>query len=156
MLRKEKGFTLIELLIVVAIIGIIAAIAVPNLLTAIQRSKRSRTAADLRAIGTALGSYNVDNNQFPTSAAGVSTANATALFTILRAQGHYQGSTADGWNNTYLYWGDASGYTLISYGKDNATGPAITGDGLGSNDDFDYDVIYINGGFVAPPYIAQQ
>ncbi|GAK57531.1 general secretion pathway protein G [Candidatus Vecturithrix granuli] len=150
MLRKEKGFTLIELLIVVAIIGIIAAIAVPNLLTAIQRSKRSRTAADLRAIGTALGSYNVDNNQFPTS------ANAAALFTLLREQKHYQGSTADGWNNPYIYSGDANGYTLRSYGKDGAAGPAVVGDGLGNNDNFNYDVIYINGGFVAPPYIAQQ
>lgn len=150
MLRKEKGFTLIELLIVVAIIGIIAAIAVPNLLTAIQRSKRSRTAADLRAIGTALGSYNVDNNQFPTGLA------AAALFTLLRDQGHYSGSTSDGWNNAYVYAGDVNGYTLTSNGKDGTSGPAVVGDGLGSNDDFDYDVVYINGGFTSPPAIAKQ
>ena len=92
MLRREKGFTLIELLIVVAIIGIIAAIAVPNLLTAIQRSKRSRTVADMRAIGTALGSYNVDRNIFP------NTNTAATMFTILEDQGYYNGATQDGWN----------------------------------------------------------
>lgn len=145
MLRKEKGFTLIELLIVVAIIGIIAAIAVPNLLTAIQRSKRSRTAADLRAIGTALGSYNVDNNQFPTS------ATAAALFTLLRDQGHYQGSTADGWSNAYVYNGGAQGYTLRSYGKDNVAQLPAANTG-----EFNSDIIYIDGGFVAPTYIAEQ
>ena len=146
MLRKEKGFTLIELLIVVAIIGIIAAIAVPNLLTAIQRSKRSRTAADLRAIGTALGSYNVDNNQFPAS------ANAAALFPLLQSQGHYSGSQKDGWNREYTYIPTiqnaiTTGYTLISRGKDGGAGV--------TNSEFDSDVIYIDGGFRAPDVLSK-
>ena len=49
--RNNKGFTLIELLIVVAIIGIIVAIAIPNLLNAIQRAKQKRTMGDMRTAG---------------------------------------------------------------------------------------------------------
>ena len=63
--RNQKGFTLIELLIVVAIIGIIAAIAIPNLLNAIDRGKQKRTMADLRSMGTAIESYAVDANVYP-------------------------------------------------------------------------------------------
>ena len=54
-MRKERGFTLIELLIVVAIIGIIAAIAIPNLLNAIHRGRQKRTMADMRTVATAIG-----------------------------------------------------------------------------------------------------
>lgn len=60
-----KCFTLIELLIVVAIISILAAIAVPNFLEAQTRSKVSRTATDLRSIATALEAYRVDSNTYP-------------------------------------------------------------------------------------------
>ncbi|MCD6385170.1 prepilin-type N-terminal cleavage/methylation domain-containing protein [Candidatus Sumerlaeota bacterium] len=62
---KKKGFTLIELLIVVAIIAILAAIAVPNFLEAQVRSKVSRTKADMRSLATAIESYAVDNNKYP-------------------------------------------------------------------------------------------
>lgn len=59
------GFTLIELLIVVAIIAILAAIAVPNFLEAQTRSKVARAKADMRSIVTAIESYYVDANRYP-------------------------------------------------------------------------------------------
>jgi prepilin-type N-terminal cleavage/methylation domain-containing protein len=68
-MSKLKGFTLIELLIVVAIIAILAAIAVPNFLEAQIRSKVSRIKADQRSVATALESYYVDNNTYPAWAA---------------------------------------------------------------------------------------
>lgn len=64
------GFTLIELLIVVAIIAILAAIAVPNFLEAQTRSKVSRAKADMRSLATGFESYCVDNNQYPLSLLG--------------------------------------------------------------------------------------
>jgi prepilin-type N-terminal cleavage/methylation domain-containing protein len=60
-----RGFTLIELLIVVAIIAILAAIAVPNFLEAQVRAKVSRALADLRTIATGLEAYTVDHNAPP-------------------------------------------------------------------------------------------
>jgi len=63
--RFASGFTLIELLIVVAIIAILAAIAVPNFLEAQIRAKISRVHSDLRTAAFALEAYRVDNNAYP-------------------------------------------------------------------------------------------
>lgn len=61
----RSGFTLIELLIVVAIISILAAIAVPNFLEAQTRSKVSRVQSDMRTLSVAVEAYCVDHNQYP-------------------------------------------------------------------------------------------
>lgn len=60
-----RGFTLIELLIVVAIIAILAAIAVPNFLESQTRSKVARVRADMRSIALSLEAYHLDNNSYP-------------------------------------------------------------------------------------------
>ena len=62
---KQHGFTLIELLIVVAIIGILAAIAVPNFMNAQIRAKIAKVQGDMRALDNAYMSYRLDNGNWP-------------------------------------------------------------------------------------------
>src|SRR5438094_10018421 len=95
--RNQKGFTLIELLIVVAIIGIIAAIAIPNLLNAVQRGKQKRTMGDIRTIATAIEAYGVDNSQYvsQTSVGGVDALSSFLETTYIRKV-----PINDGWNST--------------------------------------------------------
>lgn len=65
MFKKNRGFTLIELLIVVAIIAILAAIAIPNFLLAQVRAKVSRVQGEFRSLATAIESYSVDQGAYP-------------------------------------------------------------------------------------------
>lgn len=64
-IRPTRAFTLIELLIVVAIIAILAAIAVPNFLEAQTRAKVARCKADMRSVTTGIESYRIDWNRYP-------------------------------------------------------------------------------------------
>ena len=64
-MNRTRAFTLIELLIVVAIIAILAAIAVPNFLEAQTRAKVARVQADMRSMHTAIETYRVDYNKVP-------------------------------------------------------------------------------------------
>src|SRR5690242_10621526 len=74
--RKENGFTLVEIMIVVAIIALLAAIAVPGFLRARKRSQASRVINDLRLIDSAVDQYAIENNKV--SGASCGTADWTA------------------------------------------------------------------------------
>src|ERR1700752_2179546 len=93
--NRERGFTLIDLLIVVAIIGIIAALLIPNFLDALQKSKQKRTEADMRNMGTAMFSWLTDQGgaaaAAPAATSDVTLANfsattSDALSTVLVSQ----------------------------------------------------------------------
>ncbi len=68
-LKSKKGFTLIELLIVVAIIGILAAIAIPQFSAYRQKAYNAAANSDLKNIKTGMESFMADNQQYPTDLA---------------------------------------------------------------------------------------
>ena len=70
-LRSKKGFTLIELLIVVAIIGILAAIAIPQFSAYRQKAYNSAAQSDLKNAKTGMEAYMADNQQYPATMSGI-------------------------------------------------------------------------------------
>ena len=155
-MKRNKGFTLIELLIVVAIIGIIAAIAIPNLLNAVQRGKQKRTIGDMRSVATAVESYAVDNNAYPLQ---TTIGSINGIGTFLETTYIRKTPINDGWNNAFQYITDAQGqqYTLASYGKNKASEAAVTGIACGTQTrKFENDIVFAVGQFCQQPEGSQN
>ncbi len=93
---NKKGFTLIELLIVVAIIGIVAAIAIPNLLTALQKGKQKATMGDMKTIGNSIGAYLETMSMVP---------DAADMAGLILLEPHFTKRIprVDGWNFAWHY-----------------------------------------------------
>ena len=81
MLRREKGFTLIELLIVIAIIGILAAIAIPMYKTQTIKAKMTEVTNGMSNIGSAVAAFYEENNYFPTAADKTTIRNSLGVST---------------------------------------------------------------------------
>ena len=165
--NRQKGFTLIELLIVVAIIGIIAALLIPNFLDALQKAKQKRTVADMRNSGTAMFSWLTD--QVGAAAAGatatevdLSTTYGTALtasdITALLVPQYLQSvPDKDGWKNTYSYWMNTANVlaqTVLAVRSNGRDGSKIadkyTVAGFEPTD-YDQDIVWADGFFVRWP-----
>jgi len=149
-MRRQRGFTLIELLIVVAIIGIIAAIAIPNLLNAIDRSKQKRTMADMRSIGTACEEYAIDNQFYPVSTSRAALT-ATGTVTVALQNGYIKiVPLQDGWNWPIEYGTPTggTGYTIVSPGKD---GPPAAALAQIQTNNFNCEIAFMQGQFIEYP-----
>ena len=171
--NRQRGFTLIELLIVVAIIGIIAAILIPNLIDALQKAKQKRTMADMRNVGTAWLSWVTDVVSGAAAGAAARTWDGGDYVKIASADLYktMHPSTTffylnelpgkDGWKNSYLY-----GYTGLplssqviaigSGGRDGSLASAASlPDGVSTGPftptDYDQDIIWADGFYVRWP-----
>ena len=148
MRSNQQGYTLIELLIVIAIIGILAAMLIPNLLDALDRSKQRATVGELHYWGLAVSAYHAEKGQFPPQDVGngyivTNVAPFVVPYTISVLR------TTDHWNNSLFYYTDGTdSYTVTSYGKDGQVGFDCTS--LSWND-YRCDIRLVDGIFIASP-----
>jgi general secretion pathway protein G len=129
----EAGLTLLEMIVVLAIIAIVAALIVPNVIGRPDEARVTVAKTDLRTIGAALKMYRLDNGSYPTTDQGLAalaSKPASGPIPANWAEGGYLSDLpGDPWGNAYVYrspGAQGGGFDLLSLGKDGKPG----GEGL--------------------------
>ena len=126
--KPDAGVTLIEMMVVLVIIAVVAAIIVPNVIGRPDEARVAVVRTDIRAIGSALELYRLDNQTYPTTSQGLT---ALAIRPTVPpepanwvAGGYLTSVPTDPWGNAYLYRspGDDAAFDLVSLGADGAPG----------------------------------
>lgn len=145
----------IVIVFLVVVLGIVAAIAIPNFLTAVQRSKQKRTMADVRSIAIAAEAYATDKNRYPDAQSLEQEVVPTYIASLPKT---------DGWTNPFKYecWSTSGGdvcdaYAVGSGGKDGVFERESLREyeGAGATTNFDADIVFSNGKFVQYPQGVQ-
>ncbi|BAQ81751.1 type II secretion system major pseudopilin GspG [Pseudomonas sp. St29] len=131
--NQQRGFTLIEIMVVVVILGVLAALVVPQIMSRPDQAKGAAAQSDIKAIAMALDIYKLDNHQYPSSQQGldalVSKPSGNPPARNWNPDGYLKRLPIDPWGNAYQYrvpGARGTGYDLFSFGADGKLG----GDGL--------------------------
>jgi general secretion pathway protein G len=129
-----RGFTLIELMIVVVILGLLATMVMPKVLSKPEQARRTKAKVDIRSIQSALAMFKTDTGRFPSTSEGLPALVTNPGIQGYDREGYLERVPTDPWGNKYIYISPgihSKDYDLVSLGKDGEDG--------GSGDDSDVE-----------------